>query len=274
MLETQCSTMQHLHQLHSHAIKTGLSKDPIAISRFLSFTVTTPSPDLDYALLLFHHADCPTLFMWNTLIRPFSDGSSPRLAISIFQQMLLSPTPPNHLTFPSLFKSCSRLNVSLQGSQLHAMVIKLGLSSTMYAACGELAPASRLFHRRSTFDAVPWNAMILGLSKIGCVDEWSRLFDEMPTRTVITWSSMISGYVRNGRNREAFDLFHRMQREGLKPNEHILVSLLGACSASGALEQGKWIHSFIKRNITHSCHGCRRHVLQVWKHRRRRRGSV
>ncbi|KAK8957059.1 Pentatricopeptide repeat-containing protein [Platanthera zijinensis] len=57
MLETQCSTMQHLHQLHSHAIKTGLS-----------FTATTPSPDLDYALLLFHHADRHTLFMWNTLI--------------------------------------------------------------------------------------------------------------------------------------------------------------------------------------------------------------
>lgn len=90
--------------------------------------------------------------------------------------------------------------------------------------------------------------MILGFAKIGHIEASRRLFDEMPARTVITWSSMISGYVRNGKSKEAFDLFHQMQREEVKPNEHIMVSLLAACSSLGALEQGKWIHSFLNKN--------------------------
>ncbi|PKU86250.1 Pentatricopeptide repeat-containing protein [Dendrobium catenatum] len=136
------------------------------------------------------------------------------------------------------------------------MVIKLGLNSdqyihnsilAMYASCGQVAAASQLFNNCLSFDVVPWNAMILGFAKIGLIDSSRCLFDEMPTRTVITWSSMISGYVRNERSHEAFDLFYQMQSRGLKPNEHIMVSLLGACSNSGALKQGKWIHSFIKK---------------------------
>ncbi|KAI0501160.1 hypothetical protein KFK09_016103 [Dendrobium nobile] len=136
------------------------------------------------------------------------------------------------------------------------MVIKLGLNSdqyihnsilAMYASCGQVAAASQLFNNCLSFDVVPWNAMILCLAKIGLIDSVRCLFDEMPTRTVIIWSSMISGYVRNGRSHEAFDLFHQMKSRGLKPNEHIMVSLLGACSNSGALKQGKWIHSFIKK---------------------------
>ncbi|PKA65895.1 Pentatricopeptide repeat-containing protein [Apostasia shenzhenica] len=259
MLETQCSSMRELHQIHSQMIKTGLAKDPIAISRLLTFTTTAaPSADLDYARRLFNRTRHPTLFMWNTLIRAFSGSSNPSLAISLFREMLLSPTQPNGLTFPSLFKAYTHLGLSTNdGSQLHAMVLKLGLASdpfihnsmlSMYACCGELAVASQLFDRCLGFDVVACNAMLLGLAKMGFIDESRHLFDEMPERTVVSWSSMISGYVRNRRNKEAFDLFHQMQRERVKPNEHIMVSLLAACSSLGALEHGKWIHSYIEEN--------------------------
>lgn len=118
---------------------------------------------------------------------------------------------------------------------------------SMYAACGCLNEAYRLFDECSSFDLVAYNSMILCLAKNGFVDESRGLFDEMPLRNTITWSAMIGGYARNGKNHEALDLFHQMQSEGIEPNVHTTVSLLGACASLGALKQGEWVHAYIEK---------------------------
>ncbi|KAJ6811321.1 pentatricopeptide repeat-containing protein-like, chloroplastic [Iris pallida] len=255
LLETQCATMRDLHQLHSHIIKSGLARHPVAVSRLLSFSAT--APDLDYASLLFSCAPPErTNFMYNTLIRAHAKSSNPHSAIALFLDMLHSPTPPGRLTFPSLFTAYAQLGLADQGMQLHSLVLKLGFASdtyvrnatlSMYAACGRLAEAYRLFNECASFDIVPFNSMIMGLAKKGLVDESRRLFDTMPSRNVVTWSAMISGYVRNAKNLEALDAFRRMQAEGVEPNEQIMVSLLGACASLGTLDRGEWIHGYIKK---------------------------
>ncbi|RWW21748.1 hypothetical protein GW17_00014079 [Ensete ventricosum] len=258
-LETKCSSMRDLHQLHSQLIKTGLARDRIALSRVLAFCATSPNGDLNYAMRLFaHHHHHPNAFMYNTLIRALSHSSTPHVAVSLFLDMLHSPVPPQRLTFPSLFIACSHLGLAAHcGAQLHGMALKLGHASdpyvrnsmlSMYANCGCISMSSRLFDECSSFDVVCWNAMITGLAKNGQIDKSRYLFDEMPTRNVVSWSAMISGYVRSGRDDEALRLFSRMQEEGLKPNANILVSLLGACAGLGALDQGEWIHQYITRN--------------------------
>ncbi|XP_008776505.3 pentatricopeptide repeat-containing protein At2g42920, chloroplastic [Phoenix dactylifera] len=258
MLETKCTNMRDLHQLHSQIIKTGLAKDTIAISRVLAFCATSPYGDLNYAMLLFSHHPQPNAFMWNTLIRGLSRSSTPHLAISLFFDMLHSPEQPQRTTYPSLFVAYSHLGLAHHGAQLHGMVVKLGHASdpyirnsmlSMYANCGHITEASRLFNECSSFDDVAsWNSMIMGLAKNSRVDDSRHLFDEMSFRSVVTWSAMISGYVRNGRNKDALDLFHQMQKEGVKPNANTLVSLLGACAGLGALEQGEWIHACIEKH--------------------------
>lgn len=118
---------------------------------------------------------------------------------------------------------------------------------SMYATCGSLDEACRLFDDCDEFDLVPHNSMVIGLAKKGLVDESRRLFDEMPSRNSVTWSAMISGYMRNGKDSEALRLFRRMQCEGIEPNVQTMVSLLGACASLGALEQGEWVCAYIKK---------------------------
>ncbi|XP_072986937.1 pentatricopeptide repeat-containing protein At2g42920, chloroplastic [Typha latifolia] len=258
MLETKCTTMRDLHQLHSHIIKTGLANDTIAISRVLSFCATSPYGDLNYAMLLFSHHPLPNAFMWNTLIRALSHSSTPHLAIRLFLAMLHSPTQPQNLTFPSLFASYAHLGLAHHGSQLHGMVLKLGLASDpyirnamlyMYASCSRMTEALRLSSDCLTnFDVVACNSMLMGLARTGMIDECRDLFALMPSRSVVTWSTMISGCVRNGKCKEALNLFYQMQGGGVKPNANVLVSLLGACASLGALDQGQWIHAYIEKN--------------------------
>ncbi|CAL0307436.1 unnamed protein product [Lupinus luteus] len=256
MLQNNCSTMKDLKKLHAHVIKTGLALDTIAYSRVLTFCASS-SGDINYAYLVFTTMQNPNLYSWNSIIRGFSRSSNPKLAISLFVDMLYSEVHPTHLTYPSVFKAYAQLGAAHDGAQLHGRVVKLGLEKDqficntiiyMYANSGLLSEARRVLNGHVELDVVACNSMIMGLAKCGEIDESRKLFDDMPTRSAVTWNSMISGYVRNGKLNKALQLFHKMQQEGVEPSEFTMVSLLNACAHLGALQLGEWVHDYIRKN--------------------------
>ncbi|CAK8538750.1 unnamed protein product [Lathyrus sativus] len=258
MLQNPSTTIKDFHQIYPHIIKTGITHNSIASTRVLSFCAS-PSGNINYAYKLFIRMPNPNLYSWNTIIRAFSRSSTPQFAISLFVDMLYSEIQPQHLTYPSVFKAYAQLGDAHHGSQLHGMVVKLGLQKDqfirntiihMYANSGLLGEAKRVFDERIELDdVVAFNSMIMGYAKCGEIDESRKLFDNMSIRrTSVTWNSMISGYVRNGKLIEALELFYNMQEEGIEPSEFTMVSLLNACAHLGALQHGKWVHDYIKRN--------------------------
>ncbi|CAD5321201.1 Pentatricopeptide repeat [Arabidopsis thaliana x Arabidopsis arenosa] len=258
LIDTQCSTMRELKQIHASLIKTGLISDTVTASRVLAFCCASPS-DMNYAYLVFTRINHKNPFVWNTIIRGFSRSSFPEMAISIFIDMLCSSpsVKPQRLTYPSVFKAYGRLGQARDGRQLHGMVIKEGLEDDsfirntmlhMYVTCGCLIEAWRIFLGMIGFDVVAWNSMIMGFAKCGLIDQAQNLFDEMPQRNGVSWNSMISGFVRNGRFKDALDMFREMQEKDVKPDGFTMVSLLNACAYLGASEQGRWIHEYIVRN--------------------------
>ena len=78
----------------------------------------------------------------------------------------------------------------------------------------------------------------------------SSVFDQMQNRNVVSWNAMIACYAKNGRPYEALELFRKMILEApdLFPNSMTMVSVLQACAALAALEQGKFIHGYILRS--------------------------
>ncbi|KAH0669831.1 hypothetical protein KY285_023975 [Solanum tuberosum] len=126
MLETKCTTMTDLKKIHAHLIKSGLIKDKIASSRVLAFSTTSPPiGDIKYANLVFTHIENPNLF---TIIRGFSESSTPQYAIHLIIEMLSSSqVQPHLLTYPSIFKAYARGGLAKNGAQLHGRIIKLGL---------------------------------------------------------------------------------------------------------------------------------------------------
>nr|UPT49245.1 pentatricopeptide repeat protein AaPPR1503 [Agave angustifolia] len=60
---------------------------------------------------------------------------------------------------------------------------------------------------------------------------------------------MIAGYVQNERHAEAIELFRELRGQvSMKLNRALLVSVLSACGALGALGEGRWIHSYVDGN--------------------------
>ncbi|XVF62053.1 hypothetical protein PTKIN_Ptkin08bG0186300 [Pterospermum kingtungense] len=252
----RCSKMEELKQIHAQMVKTGHIADTILVSRILTFCVSPNYGNLEYAQMVFDRVNRPNTFMYNTMIKGYSENNEPEKALLLYQQMLYLSVPLNSYTFPFLLKACSSLSAMEETKQIHGHVIKSGFGSEVYATnsllhvyatSGSIESARLLFDKVPERDIVSWNSMIDGYTKCGEMEIAYQFFKDMPAKNVITWTTMISGYVGAGMYKEALSLFHEMQIQGVKPDNVALASTLSACSYLGALDQGRWIHADIDR---------------------------
>lgn len=68
----------------------------------------------------------------------------------------------------------------------------------------------------------------------------------MTERNAASWSSMISGFADAGLAETAIAVFHEMARQGVRPNEPLLVSAVSACSRLRSLDHGRSVHRYIE----------------------------
>lgn len=150
-----------------------------------------------------------------------------------------------------------------------------------YWEIGDVFEAKKLFDEMPLRNSISWNAMICGFVKICDLETARKLFDEMPEnwktaesftsmidgyakagdmasarmlfeqakeKDIFSWSALIWGYSQNGQPTEALKVFNDMQIANVKPDEHIMVSLMSACSQLSCLELARWVDSYISQS--------------------------
>lgn len=85
------------------------------------------------------------------------------------------------------------------------------------------------------------NKVIEMYAKCGSMTDARRVFDHMPDRNMDSWHLMINGYADNGLGDDGLQLFEQMRTLGLKPNEQTFLAVLSACGSAEAIEEG-FIH--------------------------------
>lgn len=83
------------------------------------------------------------------------------------------------------------------------------------------------------------NALIHMYAKCGHLPCARKVFDKMSQRNEITWSTMMAGYGMHGVFGEVFELFDRMVEAGERPDSVTFTTLLSACSHGGFIDKGK-----------------------------------
>eukprot|EP00253_Pinus_taeda_P027150 PITA_27150 len=226
------------------------------------------------------------IFLWN---EPFED------ALALYYQMEQVGVHPNNFTYPFVLKACARLSTLQEGRDINYHVVKSGLEMDvyvesalidMYAKCGDLDNARKMFDKIPKRDVASWNALIAGYAQNGYVGESLALYNQMqladvkptsvtmvsvlpacaqlatlqqgkiihhtvirmPQRNAISWTAMIAGYSQNGYINDALVVFHQMQLANMTPDSGSIVSALWACSLLGALWKGKCIHAYVTRS--------------------------
>ncbi|KAL4024033.1 hypothetical protein IC575_017806 [Cucumis melo] len=159
--------------------------------------------------------------------------------------------------YTTLVEFCLKQRALEEGKKVHAHIkasgFALGLFLSnrlldMYAKCGSLVDAEKVFDEMVRRDLCSWNTMISGYVKGGDFEKARNLFDKMPERDTFSWIAIISGCVRRNRPEEALELYRLMQKhENSESNKLTTSSALAASAAIPSLHVGKEIHGHIMR---------------------------
>jgi pentatricopeptide repeat protein len=85
-------------------------------------------------------------------------------------------------------------------------------------------------------------------AKCGSIEDAWRVFNKMPSRNVVTWNAMVLGHVECGQGQKALELFQQMQQQGVRPNSVTFVGVLKACANVTVIEEGRCVHQQIIQN--------------------------
>jgi pentatricopeptide repeat protein len=83
---------------------------------------------------------------------------------------------PNPVTFVGVLNACASLGALEEGRCVHKQIVESGCESDvfvgsslvdMYAKCGSMEDAAKVFNKMTSRDVVSWSAMLSGLVKSG-----------------------------------------------------------------------------------------------------------
>ncbi|CAM8987761.1 unnamed protein product [Rhodiola kirilowii] len=251
-VHTQLTTSPFLSNIDRHSLLTRLLFH-CALSQWASPT---------YAAKLFTSMSTPDLFSYNVMIRASaSRGDDDVDAIKLYKRMVSQGIRPDFISVPFVFKQCGyRKGFDLIGRSLHAQAIIFGVTPdvyisntviTFYASHGFLIDARKVFDEMLYRDVVSWNSIIIGCLRCGGLDQALSLFYNMTCpKNIVTWNSIITGFVQGGRGKEALGLFNEMQTGGdaIRPDKITFANVITACGSVGAIDHGKWVHSYLKKS--------------------------
>ncbi|KAF9587742.1 hypothetical protein IFM89_004719 [Coptis chinensis] len=149
------------------------------------------------------------LISWNALITCYIENNRHNEALLIFQRML-AEVDPNSVTVINIISSCAHLaNLPLSRS-VHA-----------YAVRREFAVDSHIYMG---------NALVTMYARCGSIHSAEKVFRCLLKRDVISWNVIIAAYGMHGYGKEALTAFSEMKRDGFIPTSVTFVSVLSACN--------------------------------------------
>ncbi|XP_008785475.1 putative pentatricopeptide repeat-containing protein At3g15930 [Phoenix dactylifera] len=242
-------------ELHAHALKFGLSSN--AHVRNALIRMYSTSGEIDTARELFERSSKRDAVMWNAMISGYNRSKQFVESLKLFEGMMKASVPPTPVTYISVLSACARSKHLEYGARIHGVIKESGMLPNlkienalidMYAECGDMDEAWRLFEGMKVQDVISWTAVVAGFADSGEIDRARMLFDQMPERDSISWTAMIDGYVRASRFKEALEIFRVMQVANVRPDEFTMVGVLAACAQLGALGVGEWMRLYMERN--------------------------
>ncbi|CAN5958558.1 unnamed protein product [Sphagnum jensenii] len=219
-------------------VQSGCESDVYIGSSLIDMYVKCGS--LEDATKLFNSMATHDVASWTAIIAGHVKSGQEEKALKLWQQMRVERVQPAPVTLVQVLNACASVAALEEGRWIHDLIIHRGYDSDvflgnslidMYAKCGSIEDAERVFTSMVTRNVISWNAIILGYSryetnilvgnslvdmyaKCGSIEDAQSVFNNMTMRNVISWTNMIWGRVKCGHGQKALELSQQMQSEG------------------------------------------------------------
>ncbi|KAH6817230.1 Tetratricopeptide repeat superfamily protein [Perilla frutescens var. frutescens] len=161
-------------------------------------------------------------FQWNSLISGYAEKDLYEDALALFFQMVEEGVQPDEYTFPRVLKACGGVGMIQVGEEVHRWVIRYGFGSNTFVL----------------------NALVDMYAKCGDIIRARKVFDGVKEKDLVSWNSMIIGYVRHGLILEALSVLRRMIAEGCEP---VSVTLSAVLTSVSHRKIGREVHGWVIR---------------------------
>ncbi|XAR66123.1 hypothetical protein NMG60_11012216 [Bertholletia excelsa] len=205
-------------QVHAQAMKQGLDSNVYVGSSLINMYAKCQK--LESAKQVFDPLDEKNVVLWNAMLGGYAQNGYASDVVELFFSMRVLGFHPDEFTYTSILSACGGLENLEMGRQLHSCIIKEKFEANLFVG----------------------NALVDMYAKSGALDEARQQFELQRCRDSVSWNAIIVGYVQEENEDGAFELFQRMNSDGIAPDEVSLASLLSACANLRALDHGKQIH--------------------------------
>lgn len=205
-------------ELHGNIIKHGF--DRICHVGSAIADMYAKCGRLDLAYQMFQRTAKRDVVCWNSMISSYSQNARPKEAIDLFCQMGMKGARYDSFSLTAVLSACANLPALHHGKAIHGLIIR------------------GVF----TFDVFCMSALIDMYAKCGNMDFARRVFDLMPSKNEVSWNSIIAAYGNHGCLKESLTLFNEMLENGIPPDHVTFLGIISACGHVGHVDCG--IHYF------------------------------
>uniref|UniRef100_A0A1D1YRQ9 Putative pentatricopeptide repeat-containing protein At3g23330 n=1 Tax=Anthurium amnicola TaxID=1678845 RepID=A0A1D1YRQ9_9ARAE len=209
----ECADVLKGMEIHGYAIRHGFDSDVFIGSSLIDMYAKCTR--VDYSRRMFDALPSHDAISWNSIIAGSVQNGLCDEGIRLFRQMLSAKMEPKPVTFSSLMPACAHLTTLHLGKEIHGFVMRCGFEDNVFVA----------------------SSLLDMYAKCGNIRIARRIFDGMNSPDMVSWTAMIMGYALHGPAKEALFLFQRMEMENVKPNYVAFIAVLTACSHSGLVDE-------------------------------------
>nr|GEX89812.1 pentatricopeptide repeat-containing protein At4g33170 [Tanacetum cinerariifolium] len=164
---------------------------------------------------------------WNKTTSQYYQSGDYSSAIKCLVDMKKSSVKYDDVTFIVALSNVVPLDDLKLGKLIHGMALKSGFGIKVNVS----------------------SSLVNMYSKMDCLSTAKRVFFNMEDTDIVSWNSIINSYVQSGLVEESVNLYIEMLRDGLKPDQFTLASVLRACSSlSRGLHLTDQVHAHVVKN--------------------------
>lgn len=158
--------------------------------------------------------------VWTIMIEGYVGSGYHHEGFSLLGEMVLNLGHGlNYVTLCSILSACAQSGDVVMGRWVHVYALK---------AMGK------------EIDIKVGTALVDMYAKCGRIDTACKVFECIPLKNVVAWNAMLNGLAMHGQGKAVLEMFLKMIEE-FKPDDLTFMAVLSACSHSGLVGQG-WQH--------------------------------
>ncbi|XP_071738099.1 putative pentatricopeptide repeat-containing protein At3g25060, mitochondrial [Rutidosis leptorrhynchoides] len=218
-----CKDTTSVAKIHALLITSGYIYSANCNTQLISAYSRTG--DIKLAHKLFDKIPKRGIDVWNAMIMAYSRKDCPNEVINLYKELNLEGIKSDSSTFTAALKACTSMMNLEMGEEIRMHVMDCGYDNDVFVA----------------------SAMLNLYAKCGKMNEAMKVFEKMKKKDVVSWTIMITGFAQSGRGEEAINVYRLMQREGIKEDRIVILGLIQACASVKTPEIGLSVHGYLIR---------------------------